>query len=372
FYLKRTTNPEVADRIYRDALVLKNMVLFQQQQIYNRIRKSNDSTALVMYNQWRFNKAFLGEQLLLPPAQRKASFDSLQDVTVQLEEQLSRISQLFQITNVSKNVVHRPAPNTAIIEFIRFRLFNRVWTDSIIYAAVVLLPGKKNALFVPLFEERALKELFRFANNKGEAAISYLYPPATSSTYVSRQLYELVWEKLQPLLHGISILYYSPTGLLNRLSFAAIQIGNGKLLADRFTLVQMVCTRYVRQKADSVSNLSTAILWGDIDYNAGNKKPAKWYALPGTKNENRKIFVLLKERNIQTTVRSGREATEELFKIMDGRSPSLIHVATHGFFLPPTDAQRNPMLRNGIVLAGSNILTAYEIAHLDLSNTKLV
>lgn len=96
---------------------------------------------------------------------------------------------------------------------------------------------------------------------------------------------------------------------------------------------------------------------------------------------------------------SGTMATEEAFKTFDGKSPQVIHLATHGFFLPvhgtsetypdknAFTVQKNPMLRSGLVLAGGNgawlgkpalperkdgILTADEISQMDLSNTELV
>ena len=110
------------------------------------------------------------------------------------------------------------------------------------------------------------------------------------------------------------------------------------------------------------------------------------------------------QAGIGVTSNSGAVATEEEFKALDGRSPQVLHLATHGFFLPTTDTKRknnndpnpgnnaftvqqNPMFRSGLVLTGGNhawkgdpavpgredgILTAYEIAQMDLSSTDLV
>ena len=93
----------------------------------------------------------------------------------------------------------------------------------------------------------------------------------------------------------------------------------------------------------------------------------------------------------------------------DGKSPEIIHIATHGFFFPGektgSDNQdketfrggipdkpaftesENPLFRSGLLLAGagrawSNLqtihgvedgtLTAYEVSNLNLNNTRLV
>ena len=98
----------------------------------------------------------------------------------------------------------------------------------------------------------------------------------------------------------------------------------------------------------------------------------------------------------------GTHATEAALKKVAG--PRILHIATHGFFLPaeaprPVDAPpgapasapagpqaeattpENPLLRSGLVLAGANrlssggedgILTALEAAGLDLWGTQMV
>jgi CHAT domain-containing protein len=83
------------------------------------------------------------------------------------------------------------------------------------------------------------------------------------------------------------------------------------------------------------------------------------------------------------------------------KSPDILHIATHGFFFSDPEKRKdqrfgeenafkwneNPLFRSGLALSGANaawsgqptpgniedgIATAYEISHLNLSNTKLV
>jgi hypothetical protein len=57
-------------QVYDNELALKGMVLEDQKEVLSSIRKSNDNTALQLYEQWYSNKAFLGKQILLPLAER--------------------------------------------------------------------------------------------------------------------------------------------------------------------------------------------------------------------------------------------------------------------------------------------------------------
>ena len=114
-----------------------------------------------------------------------------------------------------RDVQHNLSHDEAAVEMIRFKLFRKNWTDSVIYAVLLLLPGKENVLFIPLCEERQLKKMLRFANNNGEAAVNYLYPTANKNTPASIALYKLVWQPIEKYLNGVHTIYYSPAGLLN-------------------------------------------------------------------------------------------------------------------------------------------------------------
>ena len=120
--------------------------------------------------------------------------------------------------------------------------------------------------------------------------------------------------------------------------------------------------------------------------------------LPGTAAEAKALSSILPNAVTLTKER----ATEWALKEVSG--PSILHIATHGFFLTgkqqlrtgtrglslassgtqvvPSARNENPLLRSGLALAGANwllggkgedgILSALEAAGLDLSGTKLV
>jgi CHAT domain-containing protein len=156
----------------------------------------------------------------------------------------------------------------------------------------------------------------------------------------------------------------------------------------------MASTRNLLVQTASVQ-MNQIELWGGIDYSTA-KAPVFNY-LPGTLTEVNKIKGMTVGKS---TVIAGALAKEERFKQLDGKSPAVLHVATHGFFYPEpsndaSSAQtlnrfmgaKDPMLRAGLALSGANIgwdstqikgskedgiLTAYEISVMDLSKTKLV
>jgi CHAT domain-containing protein len=133
----------------------------------------------------------------------------------------------------------------------------------------------------------------------------------------------------------------------------------------------------------------------------------KMDSLPGTKEEVVNIAGLLNTSNWKVQTKSDKKAGEyEFKKELETKAPGVLHIATHGFAFPDEakkeanmmsidkestyKASEDPMVRCGLMLGGSNIswtgnpqkmieqtgddgiLTAAEVANLDLSKTKLV
>ena len=120
-----------------------------------------------------------------------------------------------------------------------------------------------------------------------------------------------------------------------------------------------------------------------------------FYDLPGSKVEIDAIERELKAARFSIIPYSGREGTEESFLSMSGKSPLILHVATHGFYYTTEAAEKvnylkgytDAMSLTGLVFAGGNaawlgkdlpkgvlggILSADEIVRMDLSEVDLV
>lgn len=108
--------------------------------------------------------------------------------------------------------------------------------------------------------------------------------------------------------------------------------------------------------------------------------------LPGTKYEADTILAQFEKKSLKTTAFSEDKATETCIK-KDGTQYSIIHIATHGYSDINSEGDyTESMVHSGLVLSGvcdapdigaqddpeDGILTAYEIAQLNLSSTELV
>ena len=230
---------------------------------------------------------------------------------------------------------------------------------------------------------------------------------------------------------AIKTVYFSPSGLLHCVNLAAVVFPDGQVLANHYNLIQLGSTRQLAMNAASdgvvpgrpVTTTASALLFGGILYEPDSTAQAdialrggSWNYLKGTEKEVDQIGGMMRASGLQPDVRKGYAAREEVFKMIgegeDGQlsdgatssrpvatSPRILHFATHGFFYhrkaeagskeePVFKISDNPMMRSGLVLAGGNyawaagkpyrpdmedgILTAYEIAQMDLSHTELV
>lgn len=243
-------------------------------------------------------------------------------------------------------------------------------------------------------------------------------------------LYENIWKEIIEIaeLKGGENVYLSLDDVLAKVPIEAICNYQFEYMGDKYNVIRVSSTKnipIVRQN----SFFKGAVLYGGLkydskphititesqkhysnkrsiqenlfnqmgDYIAEGLRSANKY-LPWTKVEVDSIYTILSKTNGIKFIRlyEGEKGVEESFKSLSGSSPSIIHIATHGVCIQPTE---NPnmswfdyysycMEHSGLLFSGAlttdkintkeslkvedGILRSTEISLLDLSNTNLV
>lgn len=281
------------------------------------------------------------------------------------------------------------------------------------YVAYVLLRDSSVPQFVELGEAALID------SEVGRLRAALKDPRRQDVKTPARALDERVMRPVRELLGPVRRLFLSPDGALNLIPFAALVDENGQFLIEKYSLSYLTSGRdllRLRQQsapptpalviANPSFDLTAAngnqsgrrITEGATGRRSGDFSQAHWSQLKGTAEEARALRTIL----IGARFIVEEQATEMALKHIV--RPRILHVATHGFFLPdqPVAAtaetrglilggeskesefvpQENPLLRSGLILAGANngwsgsgedgILTALEVSGLDLWGTRLV
>lgn len=245
----------------------------------------------------------------------------------------------------------------------------------------------------------------------------------------SKNMYKLIWSKLELYINEGDNVYFSPSGLLHQINIEILRDSTGRQANEKYNLYRVSSTRELCRKKPTIAHKS-AVLYGGLTYEmdttamvtqsrgyhtsdtftatrgfvADSTLRAGWSYLPATYSEVNSIARQMTEHRIKTTRYVKTAGTEEAFKALSGKHTPIIHVATHGFFFKDEEARTknyfqqfglqdapikadNSLKRSGLVLAGGQrawlgetipdqvedgILLAEEIATMDMSETDLV
>jgi CHAT domain-containing protein len=239
-----------------------------------------------------------------------------------------------------------------------------------------------------------------------------LRDPARSDVkQLGEKLYDMIVKPLEPRLGLTPNLLISPDGQLDLIPFEALRDAQGRFLVERYSisylssgrdLLRMEVPRASRSEpviiadpafstrlADATSghSVATSQVRGPAEAQASALTGLYFTPLPGTRAEAYSIRQLFPNALVLSGPRATKAAVEQV------RAPSILHIATHGFFLDTSahNAARgdlgdgapteNPLLRSGLAFRGANlhspdsevgILIALEASTLNLWGTKLV
>jgi CHAT domain-containing protein len=305
-----------------------------------------------------------------------------------------------------RDIQKKLTPNTATVEFVRYRYWSNISTDSIRYAALVLRYEDSLPSFIPLFEETHLKKLLVISQVDIMQQLNKLYIPSPKG---GMSLYSLIWQPLIEIFKDTKTIYYSPDGLLHEINPAAIAIKWNSFISDAPTCNKFVLlgsTRELLQRDQSKKKPVSMYVYGDIDY--GNAKIDRnqqsncrpWESVAYAQQGVNTICTTVKKTGIDPVVKMRSAAKEEDFKNIGKQYPvpDILHVHTHGYFLSGTSptlcplsfsnsVKPLPLLRSGLLLAGANkawlsptyldmadddgILTADEVSSMRLDGNQV-
>ena len=314
----------------------------------------------------------------------------------QLERQILAESSKKQFRVHWKDIQRRLHKKESCIEFVKFFKNGYAWSNAGLishYAAIVLSDNGQAPTFVDLFDEEELLDV-------------YNYQPKSYDIEQGKILYSKIWGKLHQYMDGKEKVFFSPMGLLNLMNIELLTDSTGLTALQRFNLHRVSSTKNVIFPSNE-HKPTNAVSFGDIDYDNAQtvldslNTRGNWSYLKNTQYEINRLKELFSENNISITANVGKGATEALFKALDGTNADIIHVASHGYYIPRGQREAIPYFANsestknvqdelfysGLIMSGGQkawtdstfgvdrndgILTAYEISKLDLHNVNLI
>ena len=229
-----------------------------------------------------------------------------------------------------------------------------------------------------------------------------------------------IWpERMLKLFQPGDNVYFAPSGALHMLPIEYMPMENGQRMDEIYRMHRLSSTREVVRNVNANSNVNlntnsskgqkSIALFGGFNFNAsdddmelamvnssanagetrGKSKAsgtAYWNNLPGTLNEVKNIAPIMEKARYKVALHIQDGGTESLFKAVSGLHTDIIHVATHGYYI---DGKGTNLNQSGLIFSGGNnhwashkesqkeiqaddgILTAEEIAHINLIGTNL-
>lgn len=380
------SNTEWTKQLLETHWQTKGTLLSSSKQLKKAVLSSNNVELLNTYEEWLEKKAELLHYYSLPKKEVFSlgiKFDVLENNINELEKEINQGTNIsigagsdIEFAAVQKELKQ----NEVLVEIIKTQrsfLFN----NSSNYLAVFVYPNKEPKI-VNLGADQDLEgKLLKYYKN----TITYKIKDKKS--------YGVYWTKIHPNLTGANTVYVSAEGVYNQISVNTLQDpSNDEFVLNKYRIENISSGKALLTKAPE-QPIASAFLIGSPDFGTkGTLAP-----LPGTEKEIKEINSILASKSVDVTLSLGKEANEAKIKTVN--SPSLVHVATHGFFETDDNKkkemeldfegikqEKNPLMKSGLLLTDAEhglakeitdgsengILTAYEAMDLDLQNTQLV
>lgn len=437
----RNRDPSLANKMYDALLWERGLVASNAAALRAKILDSGDRQAVELFDKLTAKRSELAVVASTPAgdaARWRRTMQQLDQEANAIETDLVKRSAALADAKALSRFTWRDVQKSlkadeAAVEYVRFPVHDGGgWiTNGYGYSAVVLTPtaapkmvwlGNAEKLEAePVAAYRAGMQrtrgiLIASKTGAGQAAGS-----GSSAAYTA------FWKSVEETLGGARRVYVAADGILNQVPIGLFSDPAGNLLLEKYDL-RMVNSTKDLLRPQRGGNTKTAVVIGNpaFDLSAaaqrqalsklntgaaigsaappaesapawrGDERAGALPPLPATQAEVNAIGQALKNAGWQVSLYTGNLALEEVLGRV--RSPRVVHLATHGFFLANSATEKtaasaaqtvpgDPMLRSGLFFAGADrtragegpaadlddgVLTAYEATQLHLQGTELV
>ena len=398
---------ELTEACYNALLFSKSLLLETEKSVVDIIRKEGTDDDIANYR----NLLAVNNRLLVLRNNyeyNKLEIDSLTIQQRELEQQLSHKCQSYNEYETYLDINYEKVRNNladheVVVDFSDYQTEDSVRQ----YAAYIYDKDKSHPLLVKCFDQQQLDSLLDGMQNYTLYNYEQLQDRAS----------KLIWNPIEASIAKGSTVYYIPSGVMHGIALEALPLSDGTTLGQHYNFVRLTSAREIVNAHHSSKINRTATLYGGLQYSLDPQKmeeESKAYEksdlaglvrseygvsgfkdLRNTKDEVKKIEKTLVDNGFSVKAYLGSKGNAESFVALDGKSPAIVHIATHGFYYTPDEAKgknflsgyTDAMSLSGLVFAGGNaawlgkknvdgvlggVLTAKDIANLDFKGTDLL
>lgn len=378
--------------VYNNILSTKAILLSSDVKLRKQISQSGDTLLINLFDQWLIQKELLAscvskskEQL----AEENLSVSQIEFTVERLEKEMSERSSAFQTqskkTITWKEVQNQLKENEFAVEMLKFRYFDKVFTDSVIYAGLIISGQAKS---VPE------KVMFKDGSKMDNMYYSY-YQNMTKLKGNDTYSYNVYWKPIKEKIPNGATVYFSGDGVYTQLNVETFKNATSQYALDENQFVYVSNTKDIipvikdKQKKNVEQNNLYVMCGNPTFYSSTFKGKESISPLPGSEKEVLGIDDLLEKSSKKHTLLLNKNVTEDtLFSFHNIKS---LHIASHGYFKDADKSleasiESNPLLNSGLLLYGAGdilssdnyvnnipgVLTAFEVVNMHLDNTELV
>lgn len=383
----------IVEDLYDYRMATKGLLLSSTNKIKQSILGSGNAQLIQDYKIWLDQKETLARLYAYSKdelKEQKINLDSLEQATNNIERKLSTSSSEFLSGYSTQKISYKQvktllSETEAMVEIISVQKYDQNFTPDSKYIALILTKTDPLPKLVELNNGQQLDT--RYAK---------FYRNAVQQRIADEYSYDQYWAPIEVQLTGKKMIYISPDGVYNQINLNTLRKPSGDYVISRYDLAILGNSKdlFTLKSKKKTLRKKSAMLLGFPDY--GSNEITQ---LPATKVEIETVSKILKPAGYQTMLYSQKTASEANLKATKG--PYVVHIATHGYFLQDVaqggsafgvnleNANDNPLLRSGLLLAGASktvmtksapnlssndngVLTAYEAMNLNLEGTDLI